>query len=306
MRKEEMLMNAVSIDSKDLFYPAPAFVDAVRKELSPNNPDTEKSCQEVQIEACKAFIEFYGEYLKPEQINYLLQPNVIVGDPTKVEIALKKLPIKTRDQNPELVSLNGKMYRGYEVVPTIKVGKNKTKELKEIGAQHFWTGRIASVPLAGFGEVNRAFLETQPSDELPEEERRQAWNAFYDKMPTNSLFETTLFAGMALHEKVHGCQDYDIPLPILEVSAHYYEAETFKRKRWEKRATPFNPAVKYWADLVEEFGSDLHRYIFGNLPKNKAAEFSKIIKARFSSEKMKEIFELKYPSRGERIVWKTE
>ncbi len=106
-----------------------------------------------------------------------------------------------------------------------------------------------------------------------------------------SLFASYTWACMALHEKIHGIQNYNLPLPLLEIVAHYYEWKTFKRANWESRYIEgFERSTAYWDELINEIGEDVHRCAFGTLEPGRLKEVSDLIKSKFGEEKMEELF----------------
>ena len=111
----------------------------------------------------------------------------------------------------------------------------------------------------------------------------EAWNAIYPYVVTFT------WGGMVIHEKIHGMQDYDLPLPILEAAAYWYQSKFFEVNNWQHGG--FNIGIKHLTNLyssaVDEFGDDLHMLIFGNNPnKNKADEILSGLKEIFTEEEL--------------------
>ena len=246
--------------------------------------DREHGYQELQIKACTSFYQIFGEFLSEQQKNYMLSPNVIVTDSEHLRflnsnwVSDAKLGVNS--------PLNGKLYTSYSAIDVTAIEEDKlSTEVGWDSARQFWSGRLAVVPLFKNFETIRAMpdlLRTQEEEDkvpvdfssIPEKVVAQAWSA------------------MALHEKIHGIHRSDLSLPIMEIATHFYENRTFALAGSpERHPTGFEQANIFWEELVHEIGSDLHRFIFGNLVGLAAGIIEAKLHVRLSEKKMSDLFE---------------
>lgn len=257
-------------------------------------PEQRKAYEGVEQAVSEKFVEFFSPYISAEQKKYMQGSRVIMIDREEMDTFIKGIEEYTKDQDYSRAALGGMMYRGYKIVNTDLQNEREKilpysseNEKGDMGVQT-WHGRIPIVPMLTASEI------IYPDKDFLMEEKKLEF--VRDAEP---FLVTNTWGSMALHEKIHGVQDYHIPLPILETAAHAYEREVFEKNKWYIRKVPhFDEAIATWKKLQEKIGDDLYKYIFGNLPIERKKEIDAELQSVFTPEHMKEIFP--------QLIWKTE
>ncbi len=286
------------------FYLTSEQLESLRLELQSISPEKQKIYQELQKKACAQFAQVYGAYLAEGQKEYLAAENIIIADAAKIPLLHNDWDKKIDQTSPKTL-LNGKQYLTYKILEARMHRKTVTDTDTEVAggdtAMHYWAGRLAVVPLLdGFEDtpVGPEFLESQ---EEYEDQQGRGWRV----LANAGTFITTLnWTKEALHEKIHGIQRYDIPLPWLEISAYYYTDRTFHAAHWKETVNiGFDEAILYWDKLVRDIGPDLHRFILGNLPAQRDQEVRSALERRFTHNDMDRLFNPGRPYR--QVKWFT-
>jgi len=255
-------------------------------------PELVEGYRQVETEASRAFLKHYGEYLSGGQKEYFSNNQILFTDHSTAEYFVNEWDEGIYTITPETVddaSIDDSVYAAYSVgeppaehAVTDHGGGSST-------IQQSWAGRIVIHPLADneilpiSGEWlldEDAFYER--TDPLP---ASQAMKAIVPFIYSNDL------ASVAIHEKVHGAQDWRLPLPILEAAAHYYEREVAEQQSWHGReiAQPMQAMADFYGTCVEELGEDVHRLLFGTLDPEKRESMLSALKDRFTSDKIEQL-----------------
>lgn len=188
--------------------------------------------------------------------------------------------------DPEDGDIEGFIYNNYSIGDAKSHGRD---ESSFENPSHFWAGRFAVFPLED--DQIRAI---EPKWLMSESK----FDDFTDNLPTSQAFAaikphvyTVGAARDMAHEKVHGVQDFRVPLPILEASANFYQREVGQANDWDFKAYGnMNGLADLYGSCVKEFGEDVHRLLFGNIEdKNKRKEILDKVKSKFTPEKIEEV-----------------
>lgn len=303
---EKFTISDEAEDSQHPFYLSDEELESLRLEVQTISAEKQKIYQELQQKACAEFVRQYGSFLDETQKIYLLAENVLIADPDKLPL-LGKIWDRNIEQTSEKTLLNGKQYLLYEILEPAfrrKSGQDQTGVLQQSdSAAHFWAGRVAVVPLLEEFENH----SLSPSLLISQKEYKNLQGGDFTKIfeGLETFVATSGWAGMALHEKIHGIQRHDLPLPILETMAYYYQDHTFCIAGWEPGAKiGFDAAIDYWDQLTAEIGPDLHKFVFGTLPAERSVEIRSLLVNKFSPEVMAHLF-----NRGElysEVKWLSE
>jgi|GEM_PF-2406394 len=275
-------------------------ISALRNNFEGHIPlEQRKSYEEIEHVVSEKFIGMFSSFITEEQKKYMRGSRIIMVDHKEMDTFVKGIEEYTKDQDHSRAALDGMIYRGYGLASDEAQSErekilpyNKEDEKGDRGVQT-WHGRIPIVPIFS------TFETTYPDKTLLMNEATFAAGDYPMSRYLEPFVITNRWGAMALHEKIHGVQDYDIPLPILEIAAHAYEQEVFQKNGWEVRKMPaFNEAIRIWKTLQEKMGDDLYRYIFGNLPLARKKEIDVELQNIFTSEYIQEIFP--------QVIWKTE
>ncbi|MGH7245581.1 MAG: hypothetical protein ACREGI_01455 [Candidatus Levyibacteriota bacterium] len=105
------------------------------------------------------------------------------------------------------------------------------------------------------------------------------------------------FLRVATHEKIHGVQDPNLPLPIREACSAWFEREVSRLvcKGYEEKDLAhhtFNEAANVYSELVAhpDMGQDVHRLLFGNLQGERKMEVLDFVKAAFNPQGLAKAF----------------
>lgn len=260
----------------------PEQLDALRSEVQTASPERQAKYDEVTERVSSAFVEIFGDYLSAEQRDYMINTPVIAVRADDLDSIQKVLDENDEEKSiPDSDSLNGIYY--FE-------GNASSEEGIRTG-QHYWNGRVVAVD---------DLVIKVGSDTLISEEEIKAQR---DKLTSSGAREgsieadelslqflaTKSWAQDALHEKIHGILYERLPLPICEAAAYTYQRIIFENANWADNDNA-PEAVEYFKQLIEEFGEDLHLYLFGNLPEDKKSEMKSQIDSRFTPEVIKRIF----------------
>lgn len=257
------------------------------EEMRVLDPERENEYQELQLKACGKFVEYFGQYLTSEETQYMQAKNVIITDGKTLKF-LEEVWVSDAGYGVNK-PLNGKLYTNYEVIdPDQDAPAGEEDNDGWDSARHFWSGRVAVAPVLNDYKNTRGLARFLLTD--------QEYTAMLSTKEIN--FSTIpeqvvapIWSAMALHEKIHGIHRTDLPLPIMETATHFYEHATFAAAGWEPRyQTGFEKAITYWGNLAKELGPDLHRFVFGTLSGVEAQVIEAKLHARFTDEKIKELF----------------
>jgi len=282
-------------DANRPYFASKSHLEKLQEEVRVLDPERENEYQELQLKACGAFLEHFGSYLSDQQRQYMRARNVIVTDSEHLRFLEQ-----TWASDAEIgvnKTLHGKTYFEYEIVDPDASTDDTSSEMAEVdGAQQFFSGRVTIVPLLKDYMATRARPDLLLSEMKKAKKRSAAeiLSSLDEKLsiPADERTVARVWSGMALHEKIHAIHPPDHPLPIMEIGTHYYERYTYLKSVWRYRnQQAFDKAIKYWDELVQEFGPDLHLYFFGNITAEKGKILEENLFALFTETKMKELFE---------------
>lgn len=274
------------------------------------SPEMAEQYGEVEDFVSKQFLRRIGDFLRPEQREYFLQRRIVV---TSHELAdLYGQESGNEVANLEDAAIEGLVYTGYtiggpyEEDATTQQGDGST-------VRYFGEGQFALYPLAEdelYAIHPRWLINDRVQDkwesltalsEGQEEACKQTWNSL------GPIVYSSAFAHVAVHEKVHGIQDHDLPLPLLEASAHYYHRQVARENDWNAEIIS---NMRYLADLFGEFleeqGNDVHRLIFGNLSEPRRSELLRHMKEKFNNQtiqRLSEYNEFNFEPSDHHIFW---
>jgi len=183
--------------------------------------------------------------------------------------------------NLEIPAIGGKIYTGYSVGRPITSDKQSN---------------VTTMAITPSGSIIRAYLLGRfvvyplEKDEVTSVDPKwllttSAYNQLGDEMKHNGDYldwfstiiphtYTNSFGAVSVHEKVHGIQDFKLPLPILEAAAHYYQLEVAKANGWyAKIGHNMEQFAKLYEQFVADVGEDAHRLIFGNIDAKDKKEY---------------------------------
>lgn len=262
---------------------------SLEKDLSILPPHLRTGYRNLETTVSKAFTAKYGQYLNPLQIEYLSGTQTIYTDPEAAQSFSQNWDEDIVSIEPNDADIRGRIYISYAVGESEEVPEHQTDRPGESIVTQYWGGRIALYPIRE-DEIYPVDVSWLMSDK-----------AFYDvtsKMSISDAFSltplfvySTSIGGAVIHEKVHGVQDYKLPLPILEAAAHYYQRELFKLKDWHYAiGNNMELLADFYGQCVEKLGEDVHRLIFGNLQVDARREaLLHQLKEKFSLEKIEEL-----------------
>jgi hypothetical protein len=201
--------------------------------------------------------------------------------------------------------IGGFVYVGYSIGENPKE-TTKTPEGQRV--DQFWAGRIAIYPL-GENEI----FEVDPKWLMLEEEYEKSKDSEDIKSTSASIrpfVYTSAIGGASVHEKIHGIQDWRLPLPILEAAAHYYQRELFRKMNWHNYiGNNMEKLADFYEECLIEIGDDLHKLMFGNITEpERRASLLNLLKTKFTPEKIQKLSEYSeydwWPMKWRWINWK--
>lgn len=263
-------------------------------------PDLQEGYLTLESTVSQAFLDTYSKYLTPEQIEYFSLPQIIYSDAETAAVFNSEWD--DHDNEPRTDSNLGGLYytsytiglehKGGQFVASYNAGKFAIYPLEDsevIAVDHKWL-----IPKVDFDTFT------------DEAEFGIAWGS----MPL--YVYTHAFGRVAIHEKVHGVQVFDLPLPIREAAAMYYERQVYVDNGWNPgEASNMRLLAKLYGDFVAEHGDEAHLFMFGNLEnEQRRVELLDLIKDLFSPEKIEELskfsYDPRYPDTYKWVYWKTE
>jgi hypothetical protein len=205
-------------------------------------------------------------------------------DHPSAEFFVNEWPEGIQSIDADDAAIDGKIYTTYLIGEPSEGAK--VPELTPPDVHQSWAGRIVVHPLAD-DEVVAAGGEWL-MDNHAFSEKIQPLGLDEELAATVPFLYSNNLASTAIHEKVHGVQDWRLPLPILEMSAHFYEREVARAQGWYGRtiASPMERLADYYGACVAEFGEDVHRLVFGTIEPEKRAAVLTALKERCSSQEI--------------------
>ncbi len=258
-------------------------------EMSVIPPKLRQNYRNLETTVSGAFNEVYGQYLNSEQRRYMQGVQTIFTDHENAEEFSKQWDNGIVSIDVKDASINGNVYTAYSTGPSEEVPLHETRAPGGAIIRQYWAGRTAVHPLAAdeiypvdtkWLMTSRAFDETTDNMDV-----KDAFASIPLFIYTNSI------GSVVVHEKVHGVQDYRLPLPILEAAAHFYQRELFKAKGWHCEIdNNMNIFADYYGQCVQDLGEDVHRLLFGNIEDTTRRDaLLQQLKNRFSPEKIEEL-----------------
>jgi hypothetical protein len=257
--------------------------EALELELGVLSPELKEAYRVIEDTVSTQFLSDYKQFLNPQQITYFEGRQMIV---TSHEMAsgfghIWEKKIKTVDH--KVSAIDGKVYLSYRTGEK-KLDADSTRTAVGGVVQQYWAGRFALYPLETneLYKLDKKFLMSDAD-----------FQKYSDTLDMSGAFGaipyfifTNVFGNVSVHEKVHGIQDFELPLPILEAAANYYQRTVGVKNNWNVQ---IGNNMEKLADLYEEFikehGEDVHRLMFGNIEaKGRKAELLTLIKEKFSNE----------------------
>lgn len=274
------------------YYATREQIDALRLEIETVGPEKRKELEDLQRKASEEFINIFGDALSPEQIAYLRSDNVIICDPSFLS-DLHEHFSRGIHQTSEATLIEGRQYISYRIHRPDHVlsASGSGEDFLGDWAIQLWAGRIPVAPLpVGFEHEPMGadlLIGLREFDEVYCAEDHEKF-----RKNLSAFAASRSWAGAVLHEKIHGIQRYDLPFPLLEIIAHYYSNETFVCSGLTNLGQyAFDAAHKWWNGLSEEFGTELHAFVFGNLSEPRASEIRLMLKDRLTHSVLKGLFD---------------
>jgi|GEM_PF-4504087 len=280
------------------FYADPDLLEHLQSEYGVLPPKRQHGYNELETAVSSAFVGQYGAYLTEQQRNYFASSHMLfLGEQDAAEFN-EHWRQNVHVTDPSVSAIDGVIYTDYHE----NDGRHQLTEADESESssarvlQH-WAGRIATYPLAEDEQtiaVSPAYLMT--SKALLEKED--------EDIDLQAFTYSNSIGAVMVHEKVHGIQDPMLPLPILEAGAAYYERTVFTQQNWRPRRN-FNMKLlaDLYADCVDDYGSDIHRLIFGNLTGEPQARALAYLKSRFTVAEIERLSSAE--GHGTKLRWTT-
>jgi hypothetical protein len=279
-------------------------------EMSIIPPEFRENYRSLESTVSAAFIAAYGQYLSDAQRQYIANIQTIFTDHETARVFSDQWDNGIVSIDVKDASIDGNIYMAYSTGSSPEVTIDETRTPEGATVRQYWAGRITVYPLEDqeIYPIDARWLMT-----------RRVFDETTDTMDTKKAFEsiplfvyTNSVGGVIVHEKVHGVQDYRLPLPILEAAAHFYQRELFIANGWHcEIGNNMNILADYYGQCVKELGEDVHRLLFGNIDDPvKRSVLLQQLKDRFSAEKIEALS--KYTqhdirnSQNRWVQWKTE
>lgn len=289
MRKEipqnltetELLDKERPTGKTEVFYLTKEQTEALRLETSMLTPEQQRAYSQLEKFVGQKFIEVFGEYLTLAQKEYMKSSVAIAMDQNTMKQFIDSWGIAHYKDRSKAI-LHGVIYHGYR-----PKGQKGDFHAGNYSAVEIPTGRIPVIP----PQTRDANVDYRMLISLDDFKRAAAGQDFTEANKSSDLwFNTVIWGGNVLHEKVHGMQDLDLSFPFQEISAYYYQREIFERMNWFRQETNFDLAIDYWRSLIDEIGEDLHRLVLGNLEdKRRRKEVLAILKKKFTKQVMNDL-----------------
>lgn len=270
------------IEEKPFYLEERETFDELEAQISVIPPSFKEGYKNVELAVSKVFLEKYGQFLTPKQIVYFSNQQIIYTSPEAAS-NFSRWDSGTSNINKESV-IDGRIYFSYTI------GEDKDQQSDQestVEPRHFWAGRIAIYPLAK-DEIYPIDPKWLISEQEHFEKARDTGNGFATIGP---YVYTYSIGQVCIHEKVHGISDPNLPLPVHEAAAHYYQdkmAETLHLQNINRSNMRFFSEL--YGKCLEEIGDDLHLFIFGNITdEEKRKQILNYLKNRFSSQSIEEM-----------------
>jgi len=267
-------------------------------------PSLQEGYLALESTVSQAFLAAYSKYLTPEQIEYFSLPQIIYSD---FEIAsIFDSEWDDHDNEPRTDSnLGGLYYTSYTI------GSEARDDKLHPSIVSYNAGKFAVFPLRDdeVVEVHPKWLKPQAAnyEQIDEEEFSLGFNYMKPYVYSNG------FGRVAIHEKVHGVQVFDLPLPIREAAAMYYERQIYLDNGWDLGGEVSNMRMlsELYGEFVARYVDEAHLFMFGNMEDvQRKAEILDAIKNMFNPEKIEEFskysYDSRYPDTHKWVYWKTE
>lgn len=272
---ESVVKTSTDNINKPFYLRGGAIRDELEMNLSILNPQQKEQYGKVEDAVSKQFVQMYGKYMNPEQIAYFEGRQFIY---TNYEMADKFGEVWEQDivsVHPEISEIDGKVYTRYSVGKSVEEDTTSKTSAGSIIRQ-YWAGRFAVYPLSQeeLTDVDPKWLISESTYDNLGDIRKETEAEYRARSATLGPYVYTNSLGaVAVHEKVHGIQDYELPLPLLEGAAHYYQLAVAKSNGWEaKIGNNMEQFAKLYEQFIEEFGDNAHRLLFGNIEDEKTKE----------------------------------
>ena len=139
-----------------------------------------------------------------------------------------------------------------DLADNLNIDLSKTKSLS--GGVHFKEGGLNLINIPPFNEYIK---------NLPVEIKSDIETGKVSIDAVTNYFVINKILIPSFHESFHGIQDDSLTHLIRETSANYY---TLKYLGIEPTDGYFKLHKDYYENLLEQFGNDLHKLVFGSLP----------------------------------------
>lgn len=265
---------SISTELRGLFEPIP--------------PQARRKYTEIENMMGTHLLERFPTLFTPQQQGYLTSPIMLILN----EDSLHELDTawrKSRGHQHMPMALGGKYYLKYEPISRTRTvdeitGETTTRVERSgthIGAT-FTEGSIPTYiidPKENAITLDERYFYLPPH--IPKGGSTQDWQNYYDSLIAyneattglaSNIDQETLsrrFAETVVHEKIHGLQNPRIPIPIVETQARYFAKsimDIFTNASVKRQELGFDRAINLYANLVREYGDDVHRVIFGTAP----------------------------------------
>lgn len=252
-------------------------------------------------EVSGAFLDAYGAHLSAEQAEVMRQARILYVDQETSEVLTTQWDQGTRTLTENSV-LNNRHYVAYQVAEALLDGNASPHSVGGQWPWQFWAGRFATYPL-----VNRKHFPLDPSWLMSQDDYHlQGERGFYETESSLGSFVYTNARGAdMLHEKVHMIQDPELPLPVLEAAAYFYQKDIYAREGWFTVIWHnMDRLADRYGECVTGLGDDVHKLLFGNLDASRKQEVLAAVNSYFDEEFLDRL--AKENSPGEHVTWHTQ
>jgi|GEM_PF-4449749 len=285
--------------SRQAVREAPSISLDLRSQFETMPPDQRARYTRIEQLMGFATLDMFQGVFNPDQQAYLTSPVILILNEAELEALHNQWNGKgLSNARIKRQALNGKVYATYHFRNESDDGSSFVSDGTLVG-KNYRNGRISVFVASEKQEENvvdekflslnsdNQIIPTLPpnptKDELIEHDFLLFQHEIADikrAIASQKSAATQHFAGTVVHEKIHGLQNSDIPKPIKEIQAYYFEREVMKQFGYNAPDHSFSEAMDFYGELVNQYGPDVHKVIFGSASKSiKAWLLPQVLKA---------------------------
>lgn len=258
-----------NIDTTKPFYLRDtATMDELEMQVGVLSPKLREDYGQVEDVVSQHFLALYGKYLNDEQNDYFKNRQILYTSHELADRFGQEWETGVESVDPDVSEIEGNVYLRYSLGgPVDEEASSRTTQGSTV--RQYWAGRFALYPL-GEDEsfrVNKKWLMTQADFDAWGDSKKKTPDGSREVWASLGPFVYTAAVGdIAVHEKVHGIQDPELPLPVLEGAAHYYQLQVAQDSGWESDIqSNMDQFARLYQEFVEDVGDDAHLLVFGNI-----------------------------------------